>query len=345
MRDAGGCRTAQSGDDRRPIVVESGHAANGKGKSGAWQVGPSSLTFRVATLSSLPRQSLAIGGGGDSDGIGAFRGRRPEVTFMLLVAGAMLLGNLNLGAPHEPIPLSSPASWLSALGPRANGIDGRTVVHLEIDVNGAVAACTITMSSGSSALDEEVCRATQKRARFAPAEDAQGNKIPGGYVLPVLWGHPSIEVEPYQRREVITLRHGLAVSCKIESTDGKSAIDPADKCFIYPDLLFKYFGSDYVHAKVFVIESAIIPGSEAVAWEAAIGRRVILKEAAVAIGADGRIASCKERISQNDKGSLADCAGYEPGRKFTGLKSFVSTIAWTLISDDEGTAPTASRPN
>lgn len=265
---------------------------------------------------------------------------------MLLFAAAMLLRNVDLGAPHDPIPLSPPSSWLSILGPKANGIDGKTVVNLEIDDKGVVTACTVTMSSGSSTLDEEVCRVTRQRARFAPAEDAQGNKIPGQYVLPVLWGHPSIVVEPYHSREVITLRHGLAVSCKIDSDNGTSTVEPADKCYVYPELLFRYFGSDFIHAKAFVIDAAIIPGNGAVVREPTAGRRVILKEAAVTIGTDGRLASCQERVPQEEKiQSLTDCAGFEPNRKFTGLTSFVSKIDWTLIFDDKATASTASQPS
>ena len=46
---------------------------------------------------------------------------------------------------------------------------------LSVGTNGRVTGCTITGSSGSSALDAATCRIMKQRARFTPARDSAGN--------------------------------------------------------------------------------------------------------------------------------------------------------------------------
>ncbi|TFI57267.1 energy transducer TonB [Sphingomonas parva] len=47
--------------------------------------------------------------------------------------------------------------------------------QLSVGTNGRVTGCTITGSSGSSALDAATCRIMKQRARFTPARDSAGN--------------------------------------------------------------------------------------------------------------------------------------------------------------------------
>src|SRR5688572_13569178 len=49
---------------------------------------------------------------------------------------------------------------------------------LDVGPNGRVTACTITRSSGSTALDDATCRVMRSRARFTPARDAGGATVP-----------------------------------------------------------------------------------------------------------------------------------------------------------------------
>jgi periplasmic protein TonB len=55
------------------------------------------------------------------------------------------------------------------------GEEGTTAFRLDIGANGRVTGCTITSSSGSSALDSATCRLMKSRARFTPAIDSSGN--------------------------------------------------------------------------------------------------------------------------------------------------------------------------
>ncbi|PSJ41638.1 energy transducer TonB [Allosphingosinicella deserti] len=54
---------------------------------------------------------------------------------------------------------------------------GTTRFLLTVGADGKVASCTVTGSSGSSALDSKTCSIMQKRARFTPAQDSAGNKV------------------------------------------------------------------------------------------------------------------------------------------------------------------------
>ncbi|MBN8807778.1 MAG: energy transducer TonB [Sphingomonas sp.] len=71
------------------------------------------------------------------------------------------------------------------------GAQGRVVARLSIGTDGRVTDCSITSSSGNSALDSAVCRISKSRVRFTPAQDEAGNPIASSYTLPVRWVLPS----------------------------------------------------------------------------------------------------------------------------------------------------------
>jgi protein TonB len=52
---------------------------------------------------------------------------------------------------------------------------GTTGFRLDVGPDGRVANCTVTSSSGSSALDTATCRIMRSRARFTPARDSTGS--------------------------------------------------------------------------------------------------------------------------------------------------------------------------
>jgi protein TonB len=54
------------------------------------------------------------------------------------------------------------------------GEQGTTGFRLDVGTDGRVTNCTVTSSSGSSALDQATCRLLQRRARFTPARDSNG---------------------------------------------------------------------------------------------------------------------------------------------------------------------------
>jgi protein TonB len=68
---------------------------------------------------------------------------------------------------------------------------GTTGFSLTIGANGRVEACTVTSSSGSSALDQATCRILRSRARYTPARDQSGNPTSGRDSGRVTWRLPS----------------------------------------------------------------------------------------------------------------------------------------------------------
>ena len=76
------------------------------------------------------------------------------------------------------------------------GEQGRVAFSLAIGADGRVAACRITRSSGSSALDNATCRIMRSRARFTPARNAIGDPAPGAHEGELRWRIPSPRPAP-----------------------------------------------------------------------------------------------------------------------------------------------------
>lgn len=68
---------------------------------------------------------------------------------------------------------------------------GTTGFSLTIGPNGRVTECSVTSSSGSSALDQATCRILRSRARYTPARDSSGNPTSGRDSGRVTWRLPA----------------------------------------------------------------------------------------------------------------------------------------------------------
>lgn len=65
---------------------------------------------------------------------------------------------------------------------------GTAQARLTIGTDGRVTACSITKSTGNSALDSATCNVLRRRARFTPAKDQNGNPISDSYTTPnITW--------------------------------------------------------------------------------------------------------------------------------------------------------------
>jgi protein TonB len=67
---------------------------------------------------------------------------------------------------------------------------GTTRFRLAVGPDGRVRDCTVTGSSGSSALDSATCRIMRARARFTPARDGNGNPAPDTVANAIRWVLP-----------------------------------------------------------------------------------------------------------------------------------------------------------
>lgn len=72
-----------------------------------------------------------------------------------------------------------------------NEEQGTVRVSFTVGPNGRVADCTVTQSSGSSALDAATCRIIRSRARFTPATDSSGSQVSDTQTSPpITWRVP-----------------------------------------------------------------------------------------------------------------------------------------------------------
>lgn len=71
------------------------------------------------------------------------------------------------------------------------GESGATGFRLDVGPNGRVTACTVTSSSGSSALDSTTCRLLRSRARFTPATDSTGSATSDTVSGRIVWRLPA----------------------------------------------------------------------------------------------------------------------------------------------------------
>ncbi|HEX8526259.1 energy transducer TonB [Allosphingosinicella sp.] len=67
---------------------------------------------------------------------------------------------------------------------------GTTSIRLTIGTNGRVTGCTVARSSGNSSLDSTACSLATRRFRYAPAEDTNGNPVPGTVSRSIRWELP-----------------------------------------------------------------------------------------------------------------------------------------------------------
>ena len=74
---------------------------------------------------------------------------------------------------------------------RAVKAEGWVDFILEVGANGRVTGCTITYSSGSTALDSATCRLLRSRARFTPARDSNGMPAASMYDDEIEWKLPN----------------------------------------------------------------------------------------------------------------------------------------------------------
>ena len=67
---------------------------------------------------------------------------------------------------------------------------GTTGIRVSVDANGRPSGCTVTRSSGNSALDSTACQLAQRRFRFTPAQDEEGNNVAGSFSRSIVWRLP-----------------------------------------------------------------------------------------------------------------------------------------------------------
>lgn len=96
--------------------------------------------------------------------------------------------------PVGAMPKGSPGNWVSTndypTRDIRQGNEGTAVFLLAIGADGRVNGCEITRSSGHTGLDQATCSKVSQRARFDPAKDENGQRVPGTYAGSIKWVIP-----------------------------------------------------------------------------------------------------------------------------------------------------------
>ncbi len=91
-------------------------------------------------------------------------------------------------------PLGRPGSWVTPNDYPTSELrldhEGVTGFRVTIGIDGKVASCEITTTSGWPGLDRATCQKITARARFEPASDTSGAIVPGTYRNSVRWEIP-----------------------------------------------------------------------------------------------------------------------------------------------------------
>ena len=94
----------------------------------------------------------------------------------------------------NPIPKGNPGNWANTNDYPSRALqqerEGTTSFRVTVGPDGRVQSCTVTGSSGHADLDDATCKNIQRRARFDPALDANGQPTSGSWSSRVRWQIP-----------------------------------------------------------------------------------------------------------------------------------------------------------
>lgn len=96
--------------------------------------------------------------------------------------------------PKDPTPRGNPGGWASPRDYPSRALreerEGVTRFRVNVDAGGRVTSCQVTGSSGHSDLDDTTCKLIQRRGRFRPATDGNGEDTSGTWSSAVKWEIP-----------------------------------------------------------------------------------------------------------------------------------------------------------
>ncbi|MEQ1551611.1 energy transducer TonB [Sphingorhabdus sp.] len=94
----------------------------------------------------------------------------------------------------NPIPKGNPGNWANTNDYPARALqqerEGTTGFRVTVGPDGRVQSCSVTASSGHADLDDATCKNIQRRGRFDPALDSNGNPTSGSWSSRVRWQIP-----------------------------------------------------------------------------------------------------------------------------------------------------------
>jgi protein TonB len=129
------------------------------------------------------------------------------------------------GLPRGAVPLGNPGDWVRPDDYPSTAVidqsEGAVSFELQVDRDGKVSACQVTVSSGVASLDDATCNLITVRALFDPARDAKGKAIASTYRNRVVWKmndpHPAMQPGRFSTSFVVEV-DGTVSDCRVEGT-------------------------------------------------------------------------------------------------------------------------------
>lgn len=173
---------------------------------------------------------------------------------LAFLAGVAASSSTMVAAQVHPSPATSPASWMSIsdypADALANHQEGTVGFLLQVDASGQVQSCSVTQSSGSTALDEGTCALLKSRAKFQPARDSSGRAVGGTFASHVEWVYPKqapaasttpapVELHGFDRigygSSVLSVdENGIITKCEHGDSGYANIPSPPDFCWMFP---------------------------------------------------------------------------------------------------------------
>lgn len=96
--------------------------------------------------------------------------------------------------PKAAEPRNNPGSWVTNSDYRSSWINreysGTASFTVRVGSNGRVESCSVTGGTAPQELKDATCRLIERRARFRPATDGNGDEVAGSYSSTVRWQIP-----------------------------------------------------------------------------------------------------------------------------------------------------------
>jgi TonB family protein len=196
---------------------------------------------------------------------------------------------------------------------------GVTHFRAGIDPRGNVESCTIVESSGDASLDAATCSIISIRGRFEPARDAAGRAVSDTVGSRVRWvlpdeRPPRLPFEPIRFVSSMHVAAGGAITCSTNtSPDARDSMSAECGMFAGSGAarVLRAARTDATITNIFTIvpEGTPVPSG----GPADYGRTMVDAEAALSIGADGRVAECRMTAERTPAGPSDICTVYPAG--------------------------------
>lgn len=181
-----------------------------------------------------------------------------------------------------------------------NEEQGTVSYRLTIGSDGRVRACEVTTSSGSARLDTATCTIIQRRARFIPARDTNGEAVEDHYSGRIKWvlpeRGPTLFADDWQSWVLAADADGRITACRFESKTVPLANEDCPRVMREAQKMIEDTRlQDHLAGKEIVLRGGLMIGDSQAANSIGTGAgetRINHRAVALSIDAEGKVIEC-----------------------------------------------------